>query len=48
MRRPGARRPGAARRLRYWREPATLPGVHPFAVGRPPGSGLGLADGERV
>ena len=32
-----------------WRERATLPlGVHPLAVGHPPGSGLGpvLADGE--
>ena len=26
----------------YWRERATLPwGVHPLAVGHPPGSGLG-------
>jgi hypothetical protein len=34
-----------------WRERATLPlGVHPLAVGHPPGSGLGpvLADGERM
>ena len=29
---------------RYWRERATLPlGVHPLAVGHPPGSGLGPA-----
>ena len=39
----GTRRPGA-RRLLHWRERATLPlGVHPLAVGHPPGSGLGPA-----
>src|SRR5215471_13860646 len=37
------RRP-SARRLLYWRVRATPSrGVHPLAVGHPPGSGLGLA-----
>jgi hypothetical protein len=32
-----------------WRERTTPPlGVHPLAVGRPPGSWLGLADGARM
>ena len=39
----GARGPGARLLLCTWRERASLPGVHPLAVGHPPGSGLGPA-----
>ena len=41
---PRAHRPGARRLLSMWSERATLPmGVHPLAIGHPPGSGLGPA-----
>src|SRR5262249_19192781 len=35
-------------RFPHWRERALLPPVHPLAIGHPPGSGPGLADGERM